>query len=607
MIGKRFVFVCSLAAWLLAASHGSPPIAFVVVLCFLVTCPGAGVVGPLELGEPLTSGVLLVASSLALDALVSEAMLYLHVFTGARVISVLAVISVAGVLFRRPAVRGVEPAAVPKERVSSARAWLPSSPIELDRSVPVLLVRIGRYPVYHGSVSAIRTLGRAGVPVHAIVEDRFTPAGLSRYLHRAHVWPTTGAESDDFLLEGLARIGKRLGGGVLAVPTDDEAAVFLAEHREVLGDWFIYPKVTPDLPRRLASKRGLYDICLEHDIPTPYAFFPQSLDDVADYAARVVFPIVVKNIDPFVRLQQRAVESTTIVHTAEELIALAATFPEPNTAMFQDYLPRDEAEDWIFHTYCNENSESLVPFTGVKLRSWPPHAGVTTYARIVRNDELEALSVQLCRDIGYRGIADLDWRFDRRDGQYKLVDFNPRMGAQFKMFETEAGIDVLRAMHLDLTGREVPYARPALGKGIRIGHLDLPSALAYRRGHATAPKGAEIGPRPEGAWLAADDPLPFLAMMVRFSGSVLSRLASFVRPRRQPRSATALAKRGAAKSVPQTKRISGPNVPADDRPAKNKPGTVDSKPASSEGKPWKRPTRARKSRSKKAIESTSTR
>jgi predicted ATP-grasp superfamily ATP-dependent carboligase len=605
--GKRFVLVCSFAAWLLAAAHAAPPISFVVLLCFLATCPGAGVVGPLELGEPLTSGVLLVASSFALDALVAETMLYLHVFTGARVIGVLALISVAGVLHRRPAVRGIEPAVVPKERLSAARASLPSSPIELDRSVPVLLVRIGRYPVYHGSVAAIRTFGRAGVPVHAIVEDRFTPAGLSRYLERAHVWPTTGAETDEFLLEGLARIGKRIGGGVLAIPTDDEAAVFLAEHREVLGDWFVYPKVTPDLPRRLASKRGLYDICLAFGIPTPYAFFPQSLDDVADYAARAVFPIVVKNIDPFVRLRRRAVPSTTVVHSAEELITLAATFPEPSTAMFQDYLPRDVAEDWIFHTYCNEASESLVPFTGVKLRSWPPHAGVTTYARIVRNDELEALSVGLCRDIGYRGVADLDWRFDRRDGQYKLVDFNPRMGAQFKMFETESGLDVLRAMHLDLTGREVPWARPALGKGIRIEHLDLPSAFAYRRSHATAPKGAEIGPRAERAWLAADDPLPFLAMTVRFSGAVFSRLVAFARLSLQPRSATAPASRGAAKSVPQTKRMSGPNVPADDSPAKNKPGTVDSKPASSDGNPWKRPTRDRKSRSKKPIESTSTR
>jgi D-aspartate ligase len=47
---------------------------------------------------------------------------------------------------------------------------------ELDRTVPALLVKVGRYPEHHGGVGVIRTLGRRGVPVHAMVEDRFTPA-----------------------------------------------------------------------------------------------------------------------------------------------------------------------------------------------------------------------------------------------------------------------------------------------------------------------------------------------------------------------------------------------------------------------------------------------
>jgi hypothetical protein len=243
-----------------------------------------------------------------------------------------------------------------------------------------------------------------------------------------------------------------------------------------------------------------------------------------------------KNVDPFVRLQRRSVAGTTVASTPEELLEIAATFEDPTTVMLQEYLPREDSEDWIFHTYCDASSQSLVPFTGVKLRSWPPHAGVTTYARIVRNEELEALSVRACRDIGYRGVADLDWRFDRRDGQYKLVDFNPRMGAQFKLFETELGVDVLRALHLDLTGRAVPQAPPRYGKGIKIENLDVPAWFAYRRGHATAPSGAEVGPSPERAWFAADDPLPFVAMTARFAGPAFARLASLAIPRRRRRS-----------------------------------------------------------------------
>jgi D-aspartate ligase len=602
---RRFVLGLSLAAGLLAAFHVGTPVAFVVVLVFLASCPGAGLVAPLGLDDPMFSGALLVASSLAIDALVSETLLYAHQFTGARVIAVLGVISIGGAFLRRRAPRAAA-ATVAESGAASASAPVPTR-VELDRSVPVLLVRIGRYPVYHGGVAAVRTFGRAGVPVHAIVEDRFTPAALSRYLDTAQVWPTNGDESEPYLLEGLARVGKRLGGGVLAIPSDDESAVFLAEHAEVLREWFLLPAVAPDLPRRLASKRGLFLACREHGVPTPEAVFPESYEEVAGFAKGAIFPIVVKNVDPFVRLQRRAVGSTTVVHDAEELLALAATFPEGNTAMLQEYIPRDEAEDWIFHTYCNEASESLVPFTGVKLRSWPPHAGVTTYARVVRNDALEALAVGFCRDIGYRGVADLDWRFDRRDRQYKLVDFNPRMGAQFKLFETEAGVDVLRAEHLDLTGREVPQSSPLLGRGIRVEHLDVAASIAYRRGHATAPEGADVGRHPQRAWLASDDPVPFLVMVVRFVPTIVGRLAALMVPRRQARAATARAKRGAAKSVPHTKRMRGPKVAADDKPAKNSPGTDDSNEADSAGNPTTRVTRARRFWSRKPMESTSTR
>jgi hypothetical protein len=66
---------------------------------------------------------------------------------------------------------------------------------ELDRTVPALLVKIGHYPQHAEGLGVLRTLGRLGVPVHAMVEDRFTPAAVSRYATRRFVRPTTGLES----------------------------------------------------------------------------------------------------------------------------------------------------------------------------------------------------------------------------------------------------------------------------------------------------------------------------------------------------------------------------------------------------------------------------
>jgi predicted ATP-grasp superfamily ATP-dependent carboligase len=137
---------------------------------------------------------------------------------------------------------------------------------------------------------------------------------------------------------------------------------------------------------------------------------------------------------------------------------------ESGAVMLQEYIPEESADDWIFHGYFNARSDV----------SWALPESSTGRGPVLRRDELResrrnpelaAESVEFLRKIGYCGIVDMDWRLDRRDGRYRLLDCNPRVGAQFRLFESTAGIDVVRAQHLDLTGREVPQAPQVNGRG----------------------------------------------------------------------------------------------------------------------------------------------
>ncbi|MGW1501326.1 carboxylate--amine ligase [Streptomyces mirabilis] len=389
-------------------------------------------------------------------------------------------------------------------------------PVDADRNVPGLIVKFGDYPLHHGGVGAIRSLGRLGIPMYAITEDRYTPAAASRYLRRAFVWPTTGTEEPERLVEGLLRIGARIGRPTVLVPTDEEAAVLIAEHQEELGERFLFPRVDAKLPRRLASKQGLHELCVEHGIPSPAASFPQSYEEIVAFAESARFPIVAKNREAFVRRSQPAVNGTTRIATREGLLSLARDWGDQPGVILQEYLPREEAEDWIVHAYFDADSTPLAMFTGVKVRSWPPHAGMTANAYVVDNPELADLAARFIKQIGFSGVIDLDLRFDRRDGQYKLLDFNPRMGAQFRLFENESGIDVVRAMHLDLTGRTVPEGEQRAGHRYIVENIDLPALLAYRRSGYTTPHAPTRASGTELAWLAGDDLRPFFTMLARF-------------------------------------------------------------------------------------------
>jgi len=399
---------------------------------------------------------------------------------------------------------------------------------DLDRSVPALLVKVGHYPQHHGGVGVVRTLGRCGVPVHAVVEHRLTPAAVSRYTAGRFVRPSTGLEDPETLVAALLAIGAAIGRRSVAVATDDEAALLLAEHADRLAGCFLLPPLPPGLPRRLADKDGLHRLCLEHGVPTPRSRAPVDQDGLLAAGRDWGYPLVLKNREAWTRLRAPVVGSTTVVHDERELLAACPPGSAPGV-LVQEYLPAEQAEDWFTHLYCPADGSAPLVFTGLKLRSWPPGAGVTTRALALDNPGLAEQAAGFCRRLGYRGTADLDWRLDRRDGRYKLVDFNPRTGAQFRLFETPGGVDVVRALHLDLTGRPVPSGVGQRARGYAVGQLDLPAAAVWAWHQRRLPPALRPRRGTERAWLCRDDPAPQAVESAWFAGTAARRLLSPVR------------------------------------------------------------------------------
>jgi len=406
-----------------------------------------------------------------------------------------------------------------------------TSDVALDTSVPALIVKIGHYPLHHGGVGAIRSLGRLGVPTYAVTEDRFVPAAFSRYLRGRFDWPTTGTEAPEHLVDGLLEIGRRIGRPTVLLPTDEEAAVLIAEYPDVLGELFRFPRLAdPKLPRRLADKQGLYEICVEQGVAAPWTVCPVSQHEIEEFAATAAFPVVAKNRAAYARRRAPAVAGTTRLDDPASLLGLARSWGERPSVVLQEYLPQRHSRDWFVHGYFDAGCQPQVLFTGIKTRSWPPNAGMTACAYAVRNPELAELTAHLCQRIGYHGIVDLDWRLDLRDGRYKLVDFNPRMGAQFRLFESVENVDVVRAAYLDLTGQAVPQGPQREGRRFLLEIVDLPARVAHRHNPPAPEPPARAGT--ELAWWASDDPKPFFVMLTRLLRPGLDYLRQRFRSRR---------------------------------------------------------------------------
>jgi predicted ATP-grasp superfamily ATP-dependent carboligase len=128
--------------------------------------------------------------------------------------------------------------------------------------------------------------------------------------------------------------------------------------------------------------------------------------------------------------------------------------------------------------------------------------------------------------VAYRGVVDMDFRYDARDGQFKLLDVNPRIGSTFRLFVAEDGTDVARALYLDLTGQTVPHAQAVEGRKWMVEDFDLVASLGYfMDGKLKISEWLRSlqGIR-EPAFFAIDDLLPMLLMLRADVGELLCRM-----------------------------------------------------------------------------------
>jgi predicted ATP-grasp superfamily ATP-dependent carboligase len=394
----------------------------------------------------------------------------------------------------------------------------------LDPALPVLLLRTDRNLFHHGTLAAIRSLGRAGVPVHAILEERGNPASRSRYLFRGHPWAPP-AERPAELLGHLGEIGERIGRRTLLVPMDDAGAIFVAEHAGALEAHYVFPRVDPHVPRSVADKLALLETCERRGVQCPPSRVPASAADVDEAAAELGLPLIAKWARPW-RLGP-GMRSTTLVRTPAALHRLFAATrdrdPDGDAGplILQRRIP-PAGGDWFFQGYFDANLDCLFGGTGRKHLAHPPQAGHTVAGEWVANPELERLAVRIVRLFGCHGLVDLDFRLDEDGGVLHLLDFNPRIGAQFRLFTDRNGLDLARVLHLDQSGRPVPDAHPAPGRSLLVENHYLQQSARRTRGLRDALR--PLREADEFAWYAGDDLPPFLAMGRRSALRAVERL-----------------------------------------------------------------------------------
>ncbi len=393
-------------------------------------------------------------------------------------------------------------------RGAGAEATISTMRSCFDTGVPVFVLGMNET-----GLTAARCLGREGIAVKGFDVGGKRAGFQSRYCRSAEVCPDPLQQPEE-LVQFLGNRVPDRAGKVALLPTSDVFFLFLSRHRRQLADRFLMSLPAEDVAERVVNKRGLYELAAANGTPFPMSHFPGTYEEVLAIKDSLRYPAFIK---PYWGHQWRrhfgGAHKGFKVHSPDEFLArFREVLGSGQRALVQSYVSNPDDHLFSLSMYVSQAGAILAAFSRRQVRQYPPNSGTVSLAVSEHNAALVANGTRFCRSIGYRGIAGLEFKLDRKDNQYKLLDFNPRLMLSDSL-SAYCGINLALLQYLDVTGQRPAPRRESL-RG--VAWLDsIADFHSFKRYHARGELGVKdwlksLRRARVFALFAWDDPLPFL-------------------------------------------------------------------------------------------------
>jgi D-aspartate ligase len=259
-------------------------------------------------------------------------------------------------------------------------------------------------------------------------------------------------ESVDGQAQSLLGILMGLPQHSIVIPTSDWFVSFMAEHNDALRQRVRFLLPSANIAHMLIDK-ALETEKVASILPVPATV--QKLTDAKDLLESLKLPVIIKP-----RSHQHMVlgSKNRILHTEADVHQFFQQYLTVLEHLIaQEVIPGDDHCQWVCNCFFDEQSNMVQAFSFNRLRLSPSHFGVTSYARSQYNADVIALSQNLGKQLGYVGPAMIEFKHDSRDGQYKYIELNPRLG-MCNYFDTYCGVNNAYACYQLLSGDTLDYS-----------------------------------------------------------------------------------------------------------------------------------------------------
>ena len=322
-------------------------------------------------------------------------------------------------------------------------------------------------------------------------------------------------------------------------PGGDAEARLVAQRHHVLGQ--AYTLTTPPwaTARFACNKRLTHDHADTVGVDSPWSYFPIDRRGVA--ALDCHFPVILKPTIPagrnrFTRAKAwRANDRALLLARYDEAAALVGR----DAIMIQEYIPGG-GEAHFSYAAVWDRGKPVASLVARHTRQYPMDFGsASTFVETIEHREVEAQAFRFLADLRYCGIAELEFKFDFRDGRTKLLDVNPRPWTWIAL-GAAAGVDFPWIRVAARAGRNHPppaRTEPAMPGPMRHATWCRPvDRSSTARSPWPTTLRSLLGPLTFAAF-AADDPWPAVADLPVMAGRLLTRRFGRTRIRRRRASA----------------------------------------------------------------------
>lgn len=374
--------------------------------------------------------------------------------------------------------------------------------------VPAFVLGLGA-----NGLGIVRALGRHGVPVVGIYRGEDEVGRHSRFC-RAERLPDMASERTSYLarLEDLAgKSGER----PVLIPTNDATVALLVEERDRLEARFRFVLPSTDGVLALMDKAEVVAIARRAGVPGPVTVTASTMSEAIRAADEIPVPCIVKPRRPWTEAAAR-LPKVARLDSKEEIREFIRTHEAALPALvFQELIPGEDSDYAFCCVYRNAAGVTLAMLSGRAIHRYPPGLGWIASCIAARVPELEEATERVLAEVKYTGLAEIEFKRDRRDGRYKLFEVNTRSWAH-NALGPSCGVDFLHLAYRDALGASpAPMPRQRVRAFV---NLELEAGVLWRMTRAGRFPGIPwraLDWRTAHPYFAWDDPLPVIHKFAR--------------------------------------------------------------------------------------------